>query len=131
MDANEEQAIRVIIKSELELLGIDAATGESRARTRSNFAFTDTLNNHAMRNNFQLLEQMNNPKFKEVLVTLSMMEPDRLKKNLDFLFEFVEQKKATSSGFRQGLASSMGEWIGRIFAAAVGMAAAWFAIGRH
>jgi hypothetical protein len=132
MDDNEEKRVLVLIAEQLERIGINATDGASRMRTRSNFEFVDNLNNHGMRSNLQFLDTMNQSlKFKALVATLSSLDADQLKRDLDFLRDFAEQKKANQSGFRTGLATSLGEWLVRALVAGIGMVATWIAFGRH
>jgi hypothetical protein len=116
---------------QLELIGINANSDLSRERTRANFVFLDALNNHDMNHNLQFLAALNTPRVRDMIAVLSTSDIDQLKEDLVFLRDFARSRRTDVAGFRQGFVSSIGEWVGRILALAVGAVIAWFASGRR
>jgi pyruvate kinase len=131
MGDEDDKRIRELINAQLELIGINASSGESRERTRANFAILDSLNNQRMRDALILLNHLNNPKVRDVINFANSIDADQLKKDLDFLRDFAQDKKDRRKAFWSGASSSVGEWIGRGIAAAIGIGASWFYFGRH
>jgi hypothetical protein len=109
-----EAWFREFLRRELELIGVNASTDVSRERTRSNFSFTDGMNNQAMREALSFLLDI-------------YKEHEAVEKAIQLAKDRVDRGK----DLRKGFMGSVGEWGGRIATGAVGTAIGWYLLGKH
>lgn len=109
-----EAWFREFLRRELELIGINASTDVSRERTRSNFAFADSMNNQATREAVSFLLDL-------------YKEHEALEKAIQIAKERTDRGKE----LRKGLMGSIGEWGGRLATGAIGTAIGWYLLGKH
>lgn len=111
----DDEWFRNFLRREFELIGVNANTDSSRERTRSNFAFTDSLNNQLT---------------KDALSYLLEIYKDR--DLMDDVLDRARQRKGGVAELRKGVFSSVGEWGGRLITGAIGAAVSWYFLsGKH
>lgn len=111
----DDEWYRNFLRREFELIGINANTDTGRERTRSNFAFSDSMNNQTTREAISFLLDL-------------YKEHEALEKAI----ELTKQRSDRGKDLRKGLFASIGEWSGRLLTGAIGAAVSWYFLsGKH